>query len=144
MFVVDTNILLYAANKSAPEHETCRNLVERWRREGRLWYITWGIACEFPRVAAHPKVFFKPWNLTDAWSFIQTLTASPGLHLLVETDRHSSVAQEVFEEMPDLSGNLLFDTHTAILMKENGIAQNYTHDADFRRFSFLETIDPLR
>ena len=31
MFVVDTNVLVYAADVSAPEHARCRAHVERWR-----------------------------------------------------------------------------------------------------------------
>ncbi len=33
MFVVDTNILVYAANRNAPEHSRCRELIESWRRQ---------------------------------------------------------------------------------------------------------------
>ena len=43
-----------------------------------------------------------------------------------------------------LAGNLLHDAHTAILMREHGIPQICTRDADFHRFSFLEVIDPLQ
>jgi uncharacterized protein len=46
-------------------------------------------------------------------------------------------------ELPDLSGNLLHDAHTAILMGEHGIA-HCARDADFNRFPFLEVVDPLR
>ena len=31
MFAVDTKVLLYAADASAPEHPQCRAHVERWR-----------------------------------------------------------------------------------------------------------------
>ncbi len=30
MFVVDTNILVYAANADAPHHRACRNLLDDW------------------------------------------------------------------------------------------------------------------
>jgi predicted nucleic acid-binding protein len=47
-------------------------------------------------------------------------------------------------DLPDLSGNIFHDAHTAILMREHGIARICTRDADFNRFPFLEVIDPLR
>jgi predicted nucleic acid-binding protein len=36
-----------------------------------------------------------------------------------------------------LSGNLIHGMHTAVLMREHGVARICTRDADFRRFSFL-------
>jgi predicted nucleic acid-binding protein len=55
MFVVDTNILLYAADQHAPEHETARRLVEAWRRQSGAWYVTWGIGYEFLRVLSESE-----------------------------------------------------------------------------------------
>jgi predicted nucleic acid-binding protein len=42
VFVVDTNVLVYAADASAPEHARCHALLERWRRQQGAWYLTWG------------------------------------------------------------------------------------------------------
>jgi predicted nucleic acid-binding protein len=86
----------------------------------------------------------RPWSISVAWEFVTALLASPGLGVLVPTQRHADVAGEVISELPDLTGNLLHDTHTAILMREHGIARICTRDADFNRFRFLEVIDPLR
>jgi len=143
MFVVDTNILLYAANSAAPEHETCRELVQQWRAQPTTWYTSWGILYEFLRVATHPMVFRHPWNASEAWRFVAALLASPGLRVLVETDRHAEVAAGILPRTPALSGNLLFDAHTAVLMHEHGVRRIYTRDTDFHRFSFLEVLDPL-
>ena len=46
--------------------------------------------------------------------------------------------------MPHLAGNIVHDTHTAVLMREHGIKQVCTRDTDFHQFAFLEIIDPLR
>lgn len=62
--------------------------------------------------------------------------------MLVETQRHAQVAAEVFAEVSNLGGNLVFDAHTAILMRENGVRGIYTHDGDFNRFAFLDVRDP--
>jgi len=61
----------------------------------------------------------------------------------VESDRHAAVAKELGDALPGLAGNLFHDFHTGVLMREHGIARVYTRDADFRRFGFLEVIDPL-
>ena len=62
---------------------------------------------------------------------------------LIPTERHGDVAAQVIAELPHLSGNVMHDAHTAILMREHGIARICTRDTDFNRFPFLEVIDPL-
>lgn len=142
MFVVDTNILVYAADEDSPLHKRCVRLIEEWRRQSSVWYVTWGILYEFLRVITHPRVFRKPWSVTKAWSFVEAILASPSLGLLVPAERHVDVAAEVIKSMPSLSGNLLYDAQTAILMQEHGIERIYTRDTDFHRFPFLEPVDP--
>lgn len=143
MFVVDTNALVFAAERSFPEHARCRTLVAEWRASAASWHTTWGILYEFLRVTTHPRVFRRPWAAADAWSFVDAVLAAPGLEVLRHTSRHAEVAAEVMDELPDLRGNLLHDAHTAILMREPGVSQIYTRDTDFHRFPFLRVADPL-
>jgi hypothetical protein len=143
VFVVDTNVLVYAVEKSSPEHRRCRDLVLSWRAQPAAWYTTWGILYEFVRVVTHPRVFRNPWSATDAWGFLASLLAAPSLGLLVETDRHEAVAAQTLSELPHLAGNLIHDAHTAVLMREHGIRRIYTRDTDFHRFPFLEVLDPI-
>jgi len=142
MFVVDTNILVYAADENSPFHSPCREKIEEWRRQSSAWYLTWGIIYEFLRVTTHPMVFRHPWKVAHAWKFIEALLASPSLSVLIPTERHPISAGEVWNNFPFLSGNLLHDAHTAILMREHGLRRIYTRDTDFHRFSFLEPVDP--
>jgi toxin-antitoxin system PIN domain toxin len=135
---------VYAADADSQFHASCRNWVERQRARPDAWYTTWSILYEFMRVTTHPRVMRRPWSAPQAWEFVTALLASPGLGILVATQRHADVAGEVMLELPDLSGNLLHDAHTAILMREHGIARICTRDADFNRFPFLEVVDPLR
>jgi predicted nucleic acid-binding protein len=95
------------------------------------------------RVTTHPRVFRRPWSAAKAWAFIAALLRSPGLGLLIPTQRHTDVAALVLAEFPSLAGNLMHDTHTAVLMREHGVRRICTRDMDFHRFSFLEVVDPL-
>jgi uncharacterized protein len=144
VLAVDTNILVYAADSDSQFHEPCRDWLERQRTRPDAWYTTWPILYEFLRVTTHPRVMRRPWSAPAAWEFVTALLASPGLGLLAPTQRHADVAGEVISELPDLVGNMFHDTHTAILMREHGIARICTRDADFNRFPFLEVIDPVR
>ena len=62
----------------------------------------------------------------------------------MQTDRHRQVLQMTLGELPDVRANLIHDLHTAVLMREHGIARIYTRDTDFHRFPFLDVVDPLR
>jgi toxin-antitoxin system PIN domain toxin len=143
VFIVDTNILVYAADEDSPFHNRCYELIEEWRKQTSPWYVTWGILYEFLRVSTHVRVFRKPWSIADAWGYVKAVLSSPSLGILIAGERHASVAEEVIKSIPSMSGNLLHDAQTAILMHEHGIKRIYTRDTDFHRFPFLEPIDPV-
>lgn len=143
MFLLDTNVLIYAADSQCQEHKQCRALLEKCRKDSLPWYTTWGILYEFLRVSTHPRVFKTPLTIDQAWLFANVLFASPGLRILSEGQHHAEVAVKTFQEIQGLRGNLLHDAHTAALMREHGIRRIYTRDTDFHRFPFLEVIDPL-
>ncbi len=144
MRVVDTNILLYAADRDSEFHDPCRHLLEHLREDAVPSYLSWNICYEFLRVSTHPRVFRSPWDSGHAWSFIDSILSGPGFGLLTETSRHQAILKQTMAELPDLRGNILHDVHTAVTMRENGINQIYTRDTDFARFPFLTMIDPLR
>jgi toxin-antitoxin system PIN domain toxin len=144
VLVVDTNILLYAADRDSEFHSSCRPYLESLRIRSTPSYLTWNICYEFIRVCTHSKVLRSPWKSPQAWSFVRALLQSPGFGVLAPTDRHPDILEETLEELPELRGNLIHDVHTAVLMRENGISRIVTRDTDFHRFPFLSVVDPLR
>ncbi len=143
MFLVDTNIFVYAANEACDEHEKCFDFLEKSRRSRIPWYSTWPVFFEFLRVATHPKVFEKPWKITQAWLFIEAMLASPTFAVLTETATHAEMTRELLQEYPQVRGNQLHDFHTVVYMKEHGVREICTHDSDFYRYRFLQVNDPL-
>jgi toxin-antitoxin system PIN domain toxin len=142
MFVVDTNVLIDAANRLSEFHDPCRKAIERFRTQTPPWYVSWPICYEFLRVCTHPNILPKPWSLGESCRFLQTLLNAPAAGVLLAGNRHAEVLGEVVAEIRHLRGNILHDTHTAVLMREHGIRQIYTRDTDFHRFPFLTVIDP--
>jgi toxin-antitoxin system PIN domain toxin len=143
VLVVDTNVLVYAADADSPFHDACREWLERRRQRAEAWYCTWSIVYEFLRVTTHPRVMRHPWTVPAAWDFVTALLASPGLGMLVPTQRHVDVAGQVVAEIPHIAGNLMHDAHTAVLMREHGIRCICTRDTDLHKFPFVEVLDPL-
>ena len=74
--------------------------------------------------------------------FLNALLDSPNLGLLLQTGQHQALLTRTLTELPETSGNLMHDLHTAVLMREYGIREICTLDRDFLRFPFLTVIDP--
>lgn len=95
------------------------------------------------RVTTHPRVLARPFSTHEAWSFLQSVLASPGVGLLVPTERHAGVLTQLIDRVPQLTGNLVHDAKTVALMYEHSISRIYTRDSDFYLFPDIEPLDPL-
>jgi toxin-antitoxin system PIN domain toxin len=144
VFVVDTNLLLYAVNPDSADHDPAYALLEEWRAGDRPWFLTWKIVYEFLRVSTHPSVFSDPLDLPTAREWLRILLESPVGSVLTETELHDQVLDEVLRLHPRLAGNVLHDLHIAVLMREHGVSEIRTADTDFHQFRFLEVVNPLR
>jgi toxin-antitoxin system PIN domain toxin len=143
MFVVDTNVLVYALDEASPEHAKCNRLLEAWRIQPLPWYTTWAILYEFLRVVTHPRALRRPRPMEQAVDMVRSLFACPAFAVLSHTSRHETILAQTVKEIPGLRGSIAHDLATAVLMREHGIVRIVTRDADFHRFPFLEVLDPL-
>ena len=141
--LIDTNILLYAANADVPEHGKARSFLNAARRAAGRWYLTEGILYEFLRVATHPRVFAKPLEARQAMAFLQPVWSAPSFSLLTAGAEHARLLSEELERLSHPAGNLFFDIRTVVLMREHGIRTVYTADHDFRQFADIEVVNPL-
>jgi toxin-antitoxin system PIN domain toxin len=141
--VVDTNVLLYAANQDAPEHAAARAFLLGIGRSADAWYLTEGIVYEFLRVATHPKVFPSPLAWSEALAFLRPLVGADNVHVLQASDEHWTLLADVLGSLVHPAGNLFFDVRTVVLMREHGVRRIYTTDADFLQFAEIEVENPL-
>jgi toxin-antitoxin system PIN domain toxin len=142
--VIDTNILLYAANKDAEEHSKSASFLREAAGSSRIWFLTEGILYEFLRVSTHPKVFERPLTWKDALHFIKPFLLSSQFQILIAGDGHWAILERVLGEMTRPSGNLFFDIRTVALMHEHGAREIYTTDTDFLQFKGIKVINPLK
>ena len=144
MFVVDIDVLLYAVDESNEFCAPCRNLFEGLRSGPIPWFLTWDIACEFLRLATHPRVCPQPWSASEEHAFLEALLRSPRARLLTPTARHAEALAVSLTGVPEARGDLLHDLHIAVLMREHGVSRIVTRDRDVHRFGFLDIVDPFR
>ncbi len=141
--VIDTNVLVDAANEDAQFHGPCRRFIDQRLYTPDPTFLTWSVCYEFLRVATHRGPFPRRLNAIEATSFLNTLLSTTSFSILTATNRHFDVLSLTLTELPEASGNLMHDVHTAVLMREHGISQICTRDADFYRFPFLTVVDPM-
>ena len=137
MFIVDANVLLYAANKTALHH-----------RSGRIWLdgalsgdepvgFAWIALLAFLRLSTRPGVFPKPLAPKQAFGVVEEWMAQPVALEVHPTVRHFAVLRGLVEEV-GAAGNLTTDAHLAALAIEHG-AELVSFDRDFQRFQGLQS-----
>lgn len=143
-FLIDTNILLHAANRESDLHSAARAFLEQHLRARTPWCTTWPILYEFLRVSTHRRVFPRPLKAQEAVQFIAALLGGEEVVLLGPTEHHLAALQHVTSHLGQPAGNIFDDIHTAALMHEHGVPEIITDDSDFLRFLFLKVSNPLR
>jgi len=142
-FAVDTNILAYAVNRDCEEHRAATRILETWLSGSIPWALTWTVVYEFLRLSTHPRVFRRPLSAPQAIEFLDPILTSDLVTVLGPTPRHEAVLRATVREFGRPAGNLFHDLHTAVLMREHGLTEIMTADADFRKFAFLTATDPV-
>jgi predicted nucleic acid-binding protein len=78
----------------------------------------------------------------EAWRNVSSLLRLPRTRIIGEAEGFAHDYEEVSKSV-FARGNLVPDAHIATILREHGVLKIYTGDADFRKFGFLEVINPL-
>jgi hypothetical protein len=142
VFAVDTNILVYGHFDGYPQHPAARQFCGRLLGGGADWCLGWQIVYEYVRVVTHPAVHTRPLSIAEALADLDPYLSSETVHVLGHTPQHRPVLESVARELRNARGNFVHDVHYAALLREHGVSRIYTADTDFKKFDFLEVIDP--
>ena len=100
-------------------------------------------AIRFLRLATHPSVLASPLSQQDAEANVSLLVAQRNVRTLSEAPGFWEAYAEVTAEARPIRAKLVPDAHVAAILRQHGVRRFYTRDRDFRRFDFLDVIDPL-
>lgn len=140
MILLDSNVLLYASNLAASEHERARAWLQRTlvaERIGLPWVSLWS----FLRIATNARLFPRPIPAREAFAEIRTWLESPSVTVVQPGPRHVEILEKLVTEY-QASGPLVSDAVLAAIAIEYGAILAST-DNDFRRFPTLRWINPL-
>jgi toxin-antitoxin system PIN domain toxin len=141
VILVDANLLLYAYNASAPEHESAKRWLEAALSGTEPVGFGWATLGAFLRLATHRAVFPSPYTIEEATAIVDSWLARPMVVALEPGPRFWSIARPLLERSRS-RGPFVADALLAALALEHG-ATLASHDADFLRFPDLRRIDPI-
>lgn len=141
-FGVDVNILLYASDSSSPLSGRASSFLRDCAAKREVFCLAWITLMSYLRMATHPAIFAKPLSPDEASRNVESLVKIPHCRVIGEEDGFWQTFREITAGAP-VRGNLVPNAHLAAILRGNGVGTLYTHDKDFRRFTFLEVRDPL-
>lgn len=135
MLLPDVNVLLYAVNPAAAQHNAAKASIEQAYAEPAGIGLAWSALLGFLRLATRAGIFAKPMAVDDALTVTRTWLEHPRAHVLHPGDQHHALLARLLLGA-GVAGNLTTDAHLAALAIEHG-ATLLTYDRDFERFPGL-------
>ncbi len=141
MILVDANLLVYAVNLQAPDHDTARAwLDDRLNGTVRVG-LPWASLLAFVRLVSNPAVVRHPVTPARAWAQVEQWLSCDRVWTPVPTARHADVLAPLLR-LPLMTSRLVPDAALAALAMEHGLTLCST-DGDFARFPGLTWKNPL-
>ena len=141
--MIDTNLLLFAANEDCREHARAHDFVATSMASSNAWYLTEGIIYEFLRQATQPALFEHPLEQEQCLRFLRTLHQRENFSVLTAGIEHWSLLGQLLPQVRNCVGGSFADIRTYVLMREYGIRNIYTANSQFHEFADIQVINPL-
>lgn len=141
MKIVDLNVLLYAVNEDATQHEVVHHWWVNALNGDETIGLPWIVLLGFLRIATNEKVYPQPLPVDDALERLDRWLATAPAAIVTEKPEHWTVLRELLAKA-GVAGNLTTDAHLATLAITHG-ASLVSCDTDFARFAGLRWENPL-
>ena len=141
MILVDANLLIYAHNPDAPEHERARAWVEREFSGPTRVGLPWLTLLAFVRIASNPVIVRSAVKPAVAWEYVTEWVGRENVWIPAPGARHVEILGRLLSDST-MTSRLVPDAHLAALAIEHGLTLCST-DGDFARFAGLKWHNPL-
>ena len=139
---VDTNVLVYASDTGAAEHERAQALLEHLAAGPDLVVLLWPTLLGYLRIVTHPSICDAPLPFDVARGNLDALLSLPHVRAAGETAEFWSAFSRVTTDVP-VRGNLVPDAQVVALMRTHGVHHIWSRDRDLRRFDAITVSDPF-
>lgn len=137
--LLDTNVLVYAADLDSPEHARSRRLRDQAVRGELAAVLTPQVLFEFLAVVTNPSAVANPLRPEEAREQVRLLAEA--IPLVFPTPRTYGIAVGLLEQTR-ISSRRVFDVLLAATLADNGISRIYTYDAGFAKIPGIEALTP--
>lgn len=142
MYLVDANVLVYATDAGARQHDAARSwLDEQLAREPRWVGLPWPSVLAFLRLVTNPRIYSPPASIAAAWQQAEEWLSRTAAWVPVPGPRHRQLLSEIIGAIQP-SGNIVPDAHLAALAREHGLTVAST-DSDFGKFRDITWLNPV-
>lgn len=142
MILVDTNLLVYAWDGRAQQHEAARTWLDARLSESARVALPWESTLGFLRVVTNPRIYEHPASVARAWEQVREWLGCENVWIPAASEEHSVVLGGLLRELGG-GAKLIPDAHLAALAIEHGLILCST-DGDFARFPGLRWMNPIR
>ncbi len=137
MILVDANVLIYAVNEDAPQHDEARGWLEDVLDSNETIGLTWIVLLAFIRLVTNHRIFPSPMTTDQAFDVVDAWLAHPHVVVPSPSVGHASVLRDLLARTGS-AANLVNDAHLAALALAHG-ATVASYDGDFNRFGVAWT-----
>ncbi len=140
VFVLDVNVLVYASNEAAPQHQVANEWLDSKLSEREPVGFPWVTTIGYLRIVTHPNLLPAPSSVDDALDQINDwLGATPAMVPAPTASHHDTLARLL--RAAGRAGNLTTDAHLAAIAIDHR-ATMVTFDGDFAQFKGLRWTRP--
>jgi len=141
VILLDANLLIYAANRAAPEHERAREWLDAQLSGSARVGLPWPSLLAFVRLATNPVVLARPATPAVAWQQVEDWLSADAAWIPLPGSRHGEILGRLLQAT-FITSRLIPDAHLAALAIEHGVTL-CSSDGDFSRFTGLKWENPL-
>lgn len=140
MLLVDANVLLYAINSDAKQHDDARDWLDDALRGPETVGFAWIVLLAFLRLTTRPGAL-RPITFQESRDQVADWLDAPAATTVAPRDgRHLERLDELLSDTGS-AGNLVNDAHLAAIALEHS-ASIVTYDTDFARFASVRWSRP--
>lgn len=140
--LLDTNILVYAANEDAPFHGPAQTLRDRGLRGELQLCVASQVLFEFFAVITDSRRIDAPLSCRDAAGEIEMYYHAPQITKIYPGADTIPLATDLMRRN-EVTRQDIFDLYLVATMLSNNITRLYTYNrADFSRFQEIEVLTP--
>lgn len=138
--LLDTNILVHAAFKSAEHYLSAANILDEGLRQAGRYCVSPQNLIEFAAVTSRARHVVNPLSAEQINRITRKIYSSRTLHKIYPKRATAQRAIEMGMQLK-ISGPEWYDLHLAMTMRDNGVQQIVTlNQKDFLKFPFVKAV----